>query len=97
MVDVGKLDDDKWVAQYSIRTDIDDYDICSMIFNKKPSKEDIIIAHLVDEIETYFCICGYDKVTFTCWECGCKYHWLDIPGSLKEKWECYKERYCNQC
>lgn len=94
-VDVGLDDQGRWVAQYCYRTDIDDYNITSLFFTKKPSIRDIKTADLLDRIEHYFAIRGYDQVYFTCWECGVKSHWLDIVASrLEERWNFFKERYC---
>lgn len=93
-VEVGQLEDGRWVAQYSRRTDIDDYDIVKMYFKKKPNKDDIITANLIDDIEFHFEFEGYDKVKFQCWECGHEKHWLDIPGDINQKWSNYKDQYC---
>jgi len=96
-VDCGKLEDGRWVAQFARRTDIDDYDICAMFFEKEPTKKMVLIANTVDQAETYFHIHTYKNANFTCWECGIKTHWLDVnneePGIIG-KWGMLEEKYC---
>lgn len=93
-VSVGQDDNNNWIAQYSIRTAIDDYTIVKHYFNKKPSVKDILMTERLKDINWYFNYNGWDKNTFICWECGIRHHWLDCPGDLMEKWENFKERYC---
>jgi hypothetical protein len=92
-IDIGKTTEGKWCAQYSIRTDIDDYDVGKLYFNHKPTRTDINTAELISEIELKFFLQDITPV-FTCWECGRQVHWLDIEGNLKEKYEHLKEEYC---
>lgn len=93
-VEVGEVDG-QWLAEYSYRTDIDDYDICTYFFDKKPTKKNILTAKLLEDIEFYFNYHGWNKNTFTCWECGSKdVNWLDIEGNLETKWDQFKEKYC---
>ena len=97
-VDVGQLHDGRWIAQFAFRTDIDDYCIVRYYFNRKPSRKDIITVKTIEDIEGYLSLRGYDKVEFECWECGQKAHFCDIPAdTLEEKFEFFKERYCNRC
>lgn len=93
-VEVGRNKDGVWVAQYTMRTDVDDYDIVRMYFKNKPYEDTIKNAALIDEIESYFYFRGYDKAKFRCWECGREAHWLDIEGNLQEKWHGLSEQYC---
>lgn len=98
-VEVGQLEDGTWVAEFSYRCGIDDYVIVDMYFEKKPSKKDIMTAKLIEDILDYLFRPRWEPffMTFNCWECGSETHWLDIPGSLEEKWEYYKEKFCNRC
>lgn len=92
-VEVGKLPDGRYIAQFSYRTDIDDYVVERYYFNHFPSKKDILTVKLIQDIETYFRLGG--KETFYCWECGVARHWLDIQASsLEERFERLKEKYC---
>lgn len=91
-VEIGEYEG-KWVAEYSYQTDIDDYVVVHHFFSRRPCFKDIETARLIDRIEMYF-EDQWQRVQFRCWECGCEKHWLDVPGSLKEKWEHYQERYC---
>lgn len=95
-VDVGKDKKDRWVAQFSIRTAIDDYAIYSYIYNKKPSRKTIRTTATLKEINSFFSLHGWNKVTFTCWECGRSCHFLDIwdAPSLKERWHMFQDGYC---
>lgn len=92
-VDVGRLSDGRYIAQFSYRTDIDDYIIEKYYFNHFPSRKDIITAKLVDDVKSYFKF--GNKEIFHCWECGVEKHWLDIQASsLEERFERLKEKYC---
>jgi len=93
-IEVGKTNDGKWLAQYSKRTDVDDYVVVRMYFSRFPSQKDVETAKLLKEIEHHFMLYGYDAAKFNCWECGKERHWLDIPGGLREKWPAYLEKYC---
>ncbi len=94
-IEIGKDNQDRWVAEFSQRTDIDSYVVIDFIFNRKPTKKMIQTANLSHEIETYFNIHGWENNSFTCWECGIKTnHWLDIEGDLETKWNNFKDRYC---
>jgi len=99
VVEVGQLENGNWVAEFSYRCGIDDYVIVDMYFEKKPTKKDITTAKLIENIFDHLIFPRWEPfhMTFTCWECGSTVHWLDIPGSLEKKWECYQEKYCNCC
>lgn len=91
-VDVGKLDDGRYIAQYCFQTDIDDYDITRLYFDHMPSKNNIETVKLIEDIKFYFCT--RKKSTFRCWECGNEVHWLDTEGNLETKFENLKNGYC---
>jgi hypothetical protein len=91
-VECGKNKAGEWVAQYGIRTDIDDYTIFSYFFNKKPDKRMILDIEAIYNLEITFARLGKD--TFKCWECGRALHWLDVKGTLREKIEAFEENYC---
>jgi len=92
-ISVGKIGD-RYVAQYSERCGIDDYCIVRIYFDHLPSKSDIDMAELIDDIELYFKL-EPGRYKFVCWECGCERHWLDIRAqNLRERFEMLKERYC---
>ena len=99
-VEIGKVTEGeytgKYIATYSVRTNVDDYDITSLIFEKKPNKEAIQLAVLLERVESAFII-KTKKPVFKCKECGKEFHWLDIPGTLKEKVDFWGNAYCNQC
>lgn len=84
---------DRFCAQIIYRTDIDDYIIETYIFTEFPSVKDVEIAKAINEIKYSFKLKRLNP-TFTCWECGVKKHWLDIPGNFLEKITNLKENYC---
>lgn len=91
-IDCGKWKEG-WVAQYVIRTGIDDYTINWYYLRRKPTKKMILDLYLIEEIEGFFLLKGEEA--FTCWECGCKVkHWLDLEGGLKEKFAKLTDSYC---
>lgn len=94
-VDVGQLDKNLWVAQYSVRTSIDDYDITRMYFSKFPSKKDIITAATLEDIETYFSMNGWNKVNRYCYACGKNFHFCDVrANTLDQKFAYFLDNYC---
>jgi hypothetical protein len=93
-VRIGKDEEGNWIAEYSLRTDIDAYVMFSYSYNSKPTEKMIMTTRLLDDIEIYFGINGWDKHTFNCWECGNRVHWLDAEGDLQEKWDKFIDKYC---
>jgi len=92
-VEIGMTSNGEWCAQYSVRTDIDDYDITRYYFSNKPTEKAIQIVELLSSLEFKF---KFNRLNyeFNCWECGCKTHWLDINGDLFEKYNALEEKYC---
>ena len=94
-VDIGRLSDNLWVAQYSIRTAVDDFDVTRMYFNRLPSKKDIITAAALEDVETYFNTNGWDKAVTYCYACGREFHFCDIKArDLKQKFNYFLNHYC---
>lgn len=91
-IEVGKTADGYWCAQYSMRTAIDDYDITRFYFVKKPRENDILTAQKISDLQTKFFL--RRLITFTCWECGRKVHWLDVEGNFDKKVDCLEDSYC---
>jgi hypothetical protein len=91
-IEVGKIEN-LWCSQYCIQTAVDDYCIIKTFFTKKPNLNAITTARLLNTIELEFRL---NRITFlnNCWECGLEYHWLDTEGSLSEKYDNLKEKYC---
>lgn len=93
-IDIGKIGENRYVAQFSYRSDIDDYQIEKLYFNHMPSENNVKTALLLSEIELYFMLHPRQDV-FTCWECGREVHWLDVEAKdLNERFDMLKERYC---
>jgi hypothetical protein len=92
-VEIGKTKDGLWCAQFSQRTNVDDYDITRFYFRNKPTKTNIVTLNLISQIEMDFMMRTM-KLEFNCWECGRHVHWLDVPGDIFEKYECAKDERC---
>jgi hypothetical protein len=88
-----KKTEDGYVVAYQIRTDIDAFHENRYFFDRHPGIKGFRDALMIDGIETKFAI-NTLKEEFTCHECGHHVHWLDIAGSLQDKIDCLKERYC---
>lgn len=82
-----------YVCQYTIRTEVDDYDIIKILFNKKPSKKSIKTCDAILDLETQFFM-KEKSPTFFCWECGRETHWLDVKGDFWKKLAGLEEKYC---
>ena len=83
-----------YIAAFQVRPDIDAFYEHRYTFNKRPTIDNVITAHLISYIQTDFRLGKYTE-SYYCWECGRKVeHWLDTDGGLKEKWDCLKEKYC---
>lgn len=83
----------RYCAELSYQTDIDDYNVETHIFSKLPSRSDIMVIRDIQNLEFSFKYDGL-KPVFACWECGITSHWLDIHGTLQEKITGVKEKYC---
>lgn len=91
--ELGVTESNKWCYQFGYPAGIDDYNIEKIYFNKRPNKQDIIMARQIETIKLNFFL-RRARPEFTCWECGSRNHWLDIPGELGDKVENLKEKYC---
>lgn len=83
----------KYCAELSYQTNIDDYNIETIIFNKIPSEQDINTARTIEAIKNKLFLKRL-KPEFDCWECGIRHHWLDIEGSLDIKYKYWQDQYC---
>jgi hypothetical protein len=90
---IGKNKKEEWIAEYCVKTD-ESYAMIDYIYNRKPSEKVILTTRLLEDIDFYFSINGWDKTTFRCWECGRELYWLDIEGDLSTKWIQFKDKYC---
>jgi len=83
----------RYCAELSYQTDIDDFCIETHIFAKYPSEKNIILLRKIEDIENKMNFFGL-KFKFSCWECGCETHWLDIPGTIEDKINGLEDSYC---
>jgi hypothetical protein len=90
---IGKTKDGLWCYQQSIRTDIDDYTVEKLYFNRKPSKKAVETMQSIIDLENNFYF-QHLKEVFTCWECGRDVHWLDVDGDFNTKANALFEKYC---
>lgn len=89
---VGKVKNGLWCAQW-VEAGIDDYNVIRLYFNRKPSKNTLQTLDLVEKI-MYLGDFGVFKPEFKCIECGRKFHWLDIEGSIFKKYEALEDKLC---
>lgn len=97
-IDCGKDAHGNWWAQFSYRTDIDDYVIESYRFSSKPRLGMVKTASGIQYLKLDIDI-GRSPISFRCWECGNETHWLDVteegtPPNLERRIEMAKENYC---
>jgi hypothetical protein len=92
--EVGKIDENHWLAQTAIQGGIDSYGVVKMHFDHHPSGEQILTAFDVRRFDNYHILGRQSLEVFTCWECGRTTHWLDVPGSLHEKLDRAEDHYC---
>lgn len=84
---------ERYCAEFSYQTAIDDYCIEIHIFDRKPTRQDIMDIVMMKDIEFAIVFRGL-QTEFTCWECGLHAHWLDSEGTLAERFERLKDKYC---
>ena len=83
-----------FTAMFQVGPDIGTFYVYRYVFNRYPSMDSIMDAHLVHVIEMDFSQGEYTE-DYICCECGRKIsHWLDVEGGLGEKREKLKEKYC---
>lgn len=88
---VGKMEDGRWLAQTSVRMDINSFLVLKMYFDRHPTREQISTAFDIRN--------GGDDLTrrsevFSCLGCGHQIHWLDVPGDLCQKRKCLHNMVC---
>ena len=92
-----------WIAQYVRSVGIDDSVLERFTFNHRPDFPSIKKAKIIQDIEKYFnSQSGFRQKTrtpeiFTCKKCQKAIHWLDIPGSIEEKFKGLQINYCGDC
>ena len=88
--EVGKLNENEWIARTCYQFEIDDFQIIKMYFNKKPSSESVRTALTIRNFERRI-VCNE---VFVCYECARLTHWLDTPGDICGKFNHLKDNYC---
>lgn len=83
----------RYCAELSYQTDIDDYCVETHIFSKMPSQEDVFTIRDIDSLE-FKLKRGELQPEFNCWECGRHVHWLDRDGEFSIKKNGLEEQYC---
>jgi hypothetical protein len=98
-IDIYKYDvsgETRYCAELCYWADIDAFVFETYIFNKMPSRNDIITIRNIGNAEFDINFKGLN-LEFDCWECGNRVHWLDTKGSLKDKIDHAKEKFCTMC
>lgn len=93
LIETGRYADGRFVAQSASETFYDDADVLRMHFTHLPDEKDVESALLIRKTERDFKL-GRHREYFDCQDCGQKKHWLDIPGTLKEKLDLRLMRKC---
>ena len=83
----------RYCAQFSYQTDVDDYCIETLIFDRYPSRDSVVTIVNLNDLEFKFNFKGLNQ-TFWCWECGRESQWLDGEGNFLEKIQKVEEKYC---
>lgn len=90
-----KDNEQRYAAEYCQRAGIDDYDITSYVYNRKPSKKTIIDTKVIEDIDFELTA---NKAVLKCWECGHECHFADIKAdSLEQKFDRWKDSFCGRC
>jgi len=86
----------RYCAELSYQNDIDSFCVETHIFNRYPSRDDVIAIRDIYKTEFGIDYRGYQQ-EFECWECGHHVHWLDTKGTLSQKIDNMKEKFCTMC
>lgn len=73
--------------------EMDEVVVNTYTFVSEPSEKDIIIAVKLQDLKAGL-LCYRYKIEYPCSECGCKTHWLDVPGDFLKKLKFMDIRYC---
>ena len=84
LIETGRYADGRFVAQSASEAIFDEADVLRMHFTHLPDQSDVEDALLIRKTERDFKL-GRHRETFECADCGKTRHWLDIPGTMKEK------------
>lgn len=98
-------DGKKYYFSFTIRTAIDSYNGYVFEFSRKPTKDNIIKAHILSKIKNEYIkrkYAGKKMEIKRCWECGHEnVHFLDLTSSIGEKelpiderFDNFREGYC---
>ena len=93
LIETGRYADGRFVAQSASEAFYEDADVLRMHFTHLPDEKDVEDALLIRKTERDFKL-GRHRETFECENCGQKKHWLDIPGTMKEKLNLRMMRKC---
>lgn len=85
--------DIRYCAEFGYQTDMDDYTIETLIFNKQPSLKNIHTIISINDLEFMF---KFKRLLpkFKCWECGRVVHWVDLDGDFERKKDMLEDKYC---
>lgn len=84
LIETGRYADGRFVAQSSSDSLYEDSDVLRMHFSHLPDEQDVGDALIIRKMERDLKL-GRHRETFRCSDCLQERHWLDIPGTIKEK------------
>lgn len=93
LIETGRYADGRFVAQSSSDSLYEDSDVLRMHFNHLPDQHDVEDALIIRKMERDLKL-GRHRETFRCGDCLQERHWLDIPGTIKEKFALRMMRKC---
>lgn len=93
LIETGRYADGRFVAQSSSESLYEDSDVLRMHFTHLPDQQDVEDALIIRKMERDLKL-GRHLETFMCGDCRQERHWLDIPGTIKEKLALRMMRKC---
>ncbi len=95
-VEVYRLKDGTYALEYPV-VYTDTFDIRTIIFKKRPTKQDFYEILSVEELEAKIKFHGYPE-EFNCFECGRRTHFVEIcANSIQDKISYWDDKYCGCC
>ena len=92
-MEAGRYADGRFVAQSLPDPLNDEENVLRMHFTRLPEKTDAEDGLIIRQVESDLMHSRRGE-RFTCADCGVQKHWLDIPGTLREKHAQWSKRKC---
>lgn len=88
-----------WYAVTVVQHGVDSFSDITLEFDHNPSDYDLKTAFTIRDVKSYFSTwrSKFRDEEFVCQSCGHKQHWLNTPGSLRNKLDHIKNSWCGDC